>query len=92
MLYRLAYDAGLPHIHSIIASYSWYTMLAGADPLPIDRMGVLVNGVQSGSGMMYVAACRKCKGNYLLSNTDEKKEFSHDYHCEACKRRSPLAA
>ena len=87
LLYRLAYRAGLPNIHSIIAAYSWYLTIAPSDPIPIDRLGKLAIVVQSGSGSMFVAACRSCTANYLLCNTEDKQEFGTTFHCEPCRRK-----
>lgn len=92
LLYRLAQRSGLAHIHSIIAAYGWYVTLAPEEPMAIDRLGILVNTVQSGSGMMYVAACRSCTANYLLCNTDDKQEFAQYFHCSACQKKQPHAA
>ena len=92
LLYRMAYRAGLPNIHSIIAAYSWYLSIAPSDPLPIDRLGNLAITVQSGSGLMFVAACRSCTANYLLCNSEDKQEFAQTFHCEPCRRRKLIAA
>ena len=92
LLYRLSLKAGLAHIHSVIAAYSWYLAIAPEDPMAIDRLGILVNTVQTGSGLMYVASCRGCTANYLLCNTEDKQEFAHNFHCEQCRRKQPRAA
>ncbi|WP_423710035.1 FlhC family transcriptional regulator [Undibacterium sp. WLX3042] len=92
LLYRLAQRSGLEHIHSIIAAYSWYLALAPEDPMSINRLAILVATAQSGSGTVYVSACRSCTANYLLCNTDEKKEFAHSFHCEPCRKKRQLAA
>lgn len=86
LLYRLAMKSGLQHIQSMIASYSWYMMLCPEDPIAIDRLGLLINNVQSGSGTVYVASCRSCTSNYLLSNSEEKPEFAHSFRCEKCRK------
>lgn len=87
LLYRLAQKSGLPHIHSLIAAYGWYLVFAPEDPIAIDRLGILVNAVQSGSGTVYAAACRGCTSNYLLCNTEDKQEFAQQFHCMACVKK-----
>jgi len=79
-------QAGLDHIRSV-ASYSWY-LTCTKDPLAIDRLGTLVNTVQSGSDVVFMASCRSCSGNYLLSNANEKKERARTFHCEACRKKN----
>ena len=91
LLYRLAARAGLAHLHSLIAAYGWYLTFTH-DPLPIDRLGTLVNTVQSGSGIVYTANCRSCAGSYLLCNADDRKEWSHTFHCEVCRKKRNAAA
>lgn len=92
LLYRLAYRAGLQHIPAIIAAYSWYKTMVSENLLPIDRTGFLINSAQSGSGTVYVAACRDCKANYLLCNTADRNEFSLNYHCPVCAKKNILQA
>lgn len=92
LLYRLALKSGLDHIYCIAAAYAWYLVLAPEEPLAIDRMANLVNQVQSGSGKMHIAACRGCSGNFLLCNTNEKREYASTFHCTACEKKRLRAA
>lgn len=92
LLYRFALVGGNDHIHSIIAAYSWYRDLIKVDPMSLNRLGILANTLQSGGGDVFVGACRTCRSNYLLCNTDDKREFSNNFHCVSCAKKIKQAA